>query len=115
MTLTQQRMYAIILLLIVSLLAGCATNIPENKSFCLIYRPVYTSDEDTEQTRAQCDANNAAYECLCVKESKLCKSVKRPDGGQKYGSLSWHTASIGPTRCSLYTTNHFGDTATSVY
>ena len=43
---------------------GCERNIPAN-SYCLVYQPVYISEDDTEETLKQVDANNAAYEELC--------------------------------------------------
>ncbi len=45
------------------MLSGCATNTAGD--FCLIYKPVYTSDLDTEETRDQADQNNAVYQELC--------------------------------------------------
>ena len=44
--------------------AGCAQNIVEN-SYCLIYQPVYFSDDDTEETVKQLMKNNASYESVC--------------------------------------------------
>src|SRR3546814_4540443 len=46
---------------------SCATNSPAS-DFCLIYRPVYTSAQDTEETRLQVDENNAAFEALKSEE-----------------------------------------------
>jgi hypothetical protein len=34
-------------------------------SFCLIYHPVYASDDDSHTTLQQVDANNAAWLALC--------------------------------------------------
>jgi len=53
-----------VILLIVS---GCGINTRGISSFCEIYEPVYTSAQDTEETRAQVDRNNAAYEDVCQK------------------------------------------------
>lgn len=45
--------------------SGCQKNIAATDSFCLIYKPVYTSRLDTEQTRQQVTDNNVAYESIC--------------------------------------------------
>jgi hypothetical protein len=46
--------------------AGCAS--VSRGSFCGLYRPVYTSAADTEETRRQADANNAVWMRLCANE-----------------------------------------------
>ena len=45
--------------------SGCQGNTAATDTFCLIYKPVYTSRLDTEETRQQVTDNNAAYESLC--------------------------------------------------
>lgn len=45
---------------------GCANVSPA--SFCAIYIPVYTEEEDSEETRAQADVNNAVWLILCQRE-----------------------------------------------
>ncbi|MDR2099045.1 MAG: hypothetical protein LBO78_03400 [Rickettsiales bacterium] len=52
--------------LMLVMLAGCAANTPAPGSgFCLLYRPVYSSDADTPATVEQVVRNNANYDCLC--------------------------------------------------
>lgn len=48
------------------MLSGCGKNIHAN-SFCMLYKPIYMSDKDTEETKRQIDENNVVYEELCVK------------------------------------------------
>lgn len=60
------------LALIPLLLAGCARNIPES-NFCVIYQPVYSAYNDTEETKKQVDANNLAYDCLCEHDIDTCE------------------------------------------
>ncbi len=44
---------------------GCVRGSPgDSAPFCLVYEPVYTSDQDTELTRRQVDRNNTAWEAL---------------------------------------------------
>lgn len=66
--------------LILNTLAGCATPLPESPpaapSFCALYRPVYHSPADTEETRAQIDVNNATCVELCP---KLCPLPEKED------------------------------------
>lgn len=52
-----------ILLTISLFVQSCATN--TNGDFCLVYEPVYSCDDDTEETRVQIDRNNVVYERLC--------------------------------------------------
>lgn len=47
--------------LILLTLGACDHVSPDRKSYCLNYRPVYTSPRDTEETRQQCDGNNAVW------------------------------------------------------
>jgi len=50
--------------LILLLLTGCATA-SRGADYCMVYEPVYTSPEDTEETRTQVDGNNAVWLELC--------------------------------------------------
>jgi hypothetical protein len=34
-------------------------------SFCLLYKPITTSTQDTEETKVQVDANNAVWLGMC--------------------------------------------------
>lgn len=45
------------------MLAGCASS--SHGDFCTLYLPVYTSLQDTAETRRQADMNNAVWETLC--------------------------------------------------
>lgn len=49
--------------LILLMLGGCASTIPGD--FCLLYMPVYTHPQDTEETRRQADINNILYADMC--------------------------------------------------
>ena len=52
--------------LILLILSGCARNTPvPTNAFCLIYEPVYTSDEDTKGTIEAVKRNNVVFEELC--------------------------------------------------
>ena len=51
------------LIVMLIMLSACAKN--SSDSFCLIYQPIYMSDEDSAKTKIQIDANNAAWEELC--------------------------------------------------
>lgn len=55
------------LLLAAALLAGCATSQGPVaiSSACLAWKPVSSSVQDTDQTRAEVVANNAAWEAYC--------------------------------------------------
>ena len=56
--------YVIALIVILNMLSGCTTNLPAS-NFCLIYKPVYTSDQDTQWTIDQVVLNNAVWVELC--------------------------------------------------
>ena len=43
--------------------SACGAN--TQGSFCSIYRPVFTSPNDTEETKQQVDENNIIYEEKC--------------------------------------------------
>ena len=45
------------------LLIGCAG--ASKGDFCLLYQPVYTSDDDSEYTLKQIDMNNALWLEMC--------------------------------------------------
>lgn len=65
----KQKRRAIFSIPILAGLAGCANGSPvlgTRVEFCLIYRPVYTHQDDTELTRRQVDENNAAWLRLCL-------------------------------------------------
>ena len=53
-----------VLLTISIMLTSCASVSPVS-DFCLIYEPVYVSDDDTEETVRQVMLNNAAWEEIC--------------------------------------------------
>jgi hypothetical protein len=59
----KRRLSAIVCMLTLILCGGCARN--SGGDFCLIYQPIYTSVEDTEQTQDQVDINNAVWQELC--------------------------------------------------
>jgi hypothetical protein len=61
-----RRLLGSALILTLMLVTSCAGNTPGSSSFCLIYRPIYMAEEDTEATKRQIDDNNAAYEELCA-------------------------------------------------
>ena len=52
------------------LLSGCVS-VGGANNFCRIYEPVYTSEEDTEETVEAVGRNNAVYMVLCLGESML--------------------------------------------
>ncbi len=63
--------------MIPSMLSGCVTDSPETDvvsvprivdTYCSSYIPVYTSRQDTEETKAQVDKNNAVYLERCTEE-----------------------------------------------
>ncbi len=58
-------MFGLLLGLMLMLLGGCATNTPAS-DYCLLYQPVYSHADDTEQTKIQIDGNNAVYDELCL-------------------------------------------------
>ncbi len=51
---------------ILAILSGCAgsSSVPTN-SYCLIYEPVFTHEDDTEVTVMQVTRNNAAWLAIC--------------------------------------------------
>ena len=54
--------------LTLTMLQGCETASQGQNSFCLLYKPVYTSVRDTEETRLEVDGNNAVWlELKCGK------------------------------------------------
>lgn len=58
----------IMLVVAAGLLAGCASAAQGPlavSSACLVWKPVTSSVNDTEQTRAEVVANNAAWESYC--------------------------------------------------
>ena len=55
-----------LLMVILMSLNACSTSTSVS-SFCLIYKPVYSSDDDTFDTRVQIAKNNAVWEKLCEK------------------------------------------------
>jgi hypothetical protein len=55
-----------VLSLTLSIVSGCATSLPGN--FCDLYEPVYTSPQDTEETKLQVDINNAEWLATCEEE-----------------------------------------------
>lgn len=60
----RQLLYAIACAGTLFMLGGCGT--ASRGDFCSIYSPVYTSPEDTEQTKTQADSNNALWLALCA-------------------------------------------------
>lgn len=60
---------AIVLLMTLSMLNGCGSGSSVRDNFCLIYDPVYTSPDDTEETRKQNDGNNAVWLEKCEKKN----------------------------------------------
>jgi len=72
----QKKLKTLFLLIpTVLLLASCVKNTSEDRSFCLIYAPVYYSFDDTELTKREIDTNNLAWECLCNNQPDLCKGA----------------------------------------
>ena len=63
-----QKLTALVLSssLILIMLTGCAMNSPAD-DYCLIYEPVYVSNEDTAETVTQVMRNNAVWKELCQK------------------------------------------------
>ena len=59
----KQIMLGISLTILLLLVTSCVGN--TQGSFCLLYNPVYTDIEDTEQTKTQVDDNNIVWEELC--------------------------------------------------
>ena len=57
-------MRVIVSVLISLTLTGCGTD-SVARDFCLVYKPVYTAKADTEETKQQCDGNNAVWLELC--------------------------------------------------
>jgi hypothetical protein len=48
----------------VALLSGCATVSPVS-DYCTIYEPIYSSLEDTEETKRQIDRENVKFLAVC--------------------------------------------------
>lgn len=48
-------------------LSACATSSPAPvpDSYCLIAKPIYSAESDTEETKRQIDEHNAAGEAVC--------------------------------------------------
>ena len=55
----KQILSVIVLGMISVLLSGCGNG--SRGSYCAIYEPVYTSPQDTEETKKQTDRNNAVW------------------------------------------------------
>ncbi len=53
----------ILCVVVTILLSACAKNL--DGDFCLLYEPVYSSAQDTEETQKQIDNNNVVWEVLC--------------------------------------------------
>lgn len=51
-------------LMTLALLSGCETVSPVN-DYCLIYEPIYSSMDDTEETYRQVNRENAKYLAVC--------------------------------------------------
>jgi len=47
------------------MLAGCAGDSPAVSDFCVLYEPVYVSQDDTAETVRQAMRNNAVWQALC--------------------------------------------------
>ena len=62
--LEKQRSLVIVLSLTLLSVSACGGS-TRGSSFCDIYTPVYTVDEDTEQTKDQVDENNVVYDEDC--------------------------------------------------
>jgi len=67
MPMRRQWRYAIVLLPMLIMLNGCET--ASSGDFCTLYRPVYTADADSAETRNEADVNNAVWLELCQHES----------------------------------------------
>jgi hypothetical protein len=63
MTSKKQTRRAMICCATLLLLNACAT--ASRAEYCILYRPVYTSVSDTEETKKQVDGNNAVWIELC--------------------------------------------------
>ena len=48
----------------VALLSGCASA-SSVSDYCVVYEPIYSSMEDTEETARQIDRENAKYLAVC--------------------------------------------------
>lgn len=66
MTVLKRMLCAIACGMMMILQSGCAHVSPA--SFCALYIPVYTSAEDSTETRVQADSNNAVWLALCTRE-----------------------------------------------
>ena len=61
-----KRTWLAILVLSLSGLNGCTTNIADLE-FCQIYEPIFADyDHDTQETIDQIDRNNLVYDDLCT-------------------------------------------------
>lgn len=65
MTVSKRMLCATVCGMMMILQSGCARVSPA--SFCALYIPVYTSAEDSTETRAQADSNNAVWLALCAR------------------------------------------------
>ena len=61
----KQMMYVIGCITMLTSLVACATSSPAIDTFCFVYKPVYHSRLDTEETKAQIDMNNAVWKERC--------------------------------------------------
>lgn len=59
----KHRMRVICLIAILSGVSSCATN--TGGSDCIVFSPIYFSDDDTEETITQVLDHNAAWESIC--------------------------------------------------
>ncbi|MDE1151420.1 MAG: hypothetical protein PW788_02690 [Micavibrio sp.] len=59
--------YATVWLPMLLMLNGCETAL--SGDFCTLYRPVYTAETDSVETRQEADVNNAVWLELCQHES----------------------------------------------
>jgi len=69
------------LLLILLTLTACAANTAAQATeseYCKIYKPVCTSDADSEETRDAVDKNNAAFEEICKPVTSPCDEPSPP-------------------------------------
>lgn len=69
-----KRTWLAILVLSLSGLSGCTTNIADLE-FCQIYEPIFADyDHDTQETIDQIDRNNLVYDDLCTWEKAPCST-----------------------------------------
>lgn len=59
-----------VIILMALMLMGCVKSTPAQmkpqNDYCLIYKPVFDSKDDTKATRDQVRWRNAEYECICL-------------------------------------------------